>query len=324
MLFRISRCLKSDEALCKLALPAQEELVMRIVTLTLLVTLALAPVMSAQRTQVIAAQPASASASITSAPDPAINAVVSAVMPRVANWGPVKGLPFSATETTVREQTLSDSTVIKSTVEVQLWRDSEGRMRAESTLNSGTTTQGHIVTVWNPAEGKAITWVTGTSAVTFASATHLPESQLNSLISSQASAPSASQSGTRSSARQAGATPVARSAFSSDESASLRTETLSAETIAGLDATGTRTTQVIPAGTVNNDRDFTVVSETWTSSELKTTVRQMSSDPRTGTVTTELSGIDRSEPDSALFKPPAGMQVAETPEPAAAGSGTKR
>ena len=286
---------------------------MRILSLTLVATLALAPMLSAQRTQVTAAQPVSASASIASAPDPAINAVVSAVMPRVANWGPVKSLPFSATETTVREQTLSDGTVIKSTVEVQLWRDSEGRMRAESTLNSGAAPQGHIVTVWNPAEGKAITWVTGNSAVTFASATHLPESQLNSLLSSQASTPSASQSGSRTSLPQGAAMPVALSASSSQESANLRTDTLSPETIAGLEVAGTRATQVIAAGTVNNDRDFTVVSETWTSAELKTTVRQMSSDPRTGTVTTELSNVDRSEPDPALFKPPAGMKVAEIP-----------
>jgi hypothetical protein len=290
------------------------------ITWTLVATLVLTPMLSAQRTQVIAAQPAS----IASTPDPAINAVVSAVMPRVANWGPVKGLPFSATEMTVREQTLSDGTVIKSTVEVQLWRDSEGRMRAESTLNSGTTPQGHIVTLWNPAEGKAITWVTGNSAVTFTSATHLPESQLNSLLSSQASTPLASPTGARTPLQRTANTTVALSAFSSQESANLRTETLLPETIADLEVAGTRTTQLIPAGTVDNDRDFTVVSESWTSAELKTTVRQRSSDPRTGTMTTELSGIDRSEPDPTLFKPPAGMIVAEIPEPAAAGSGAKR
>jgi hypothetical protein len=317
--------LNGSEAKCKLALSAVEESFMRIVSWTILATLTLAPILSAQRTPaVIAVQPVSAPASIASAPDPAINAVVSAVMPRVANWGPVKGLPFSATETTVREQTLSDGTVIKSTVEVQLWRDSEGRMRAESTLNSGAAPQGHIVTVWNPAEGKAITWVTGNSAVTFASATHLPESQLNGLLSSQASAPSASQPGARSPLQRTADTPVALSASSSQENTNLRTETLSPETIAGLEVAGTRATQVIPAGTVDNDRDFTVVSETWTSAELKTTVRQLSSDPRTGTVTTELSGIDRSEPDPALFKPPAGLKVAEIPEPAAAGSGIRR
>jgi hypothetical protein len=316
--------LNGSEAKCKLALSAIEESFMRIVSWTILATLALAPILSAQRTQVIAAQPVSASASIASAPDPAINAVVSAVMPRVANWGPVKGLPFSATETTVREQTLSDGTVIKSTVEVQLWRDSEGRMRAESTLNSSAAPQGHIVTVWNPAEGKTITWVTGNSAVTFTSATHLPESQLNGLLNSQASAPSASPTRARTPLQRTAETPVALSASSSQESANLRTETLSPETVAGLEAAGTRATQLIPAGTVDNDRDFTVVSETWTSAELKTTVRQMSSDPRTGTVTTELSNVDRSEPDPALFKPPAGLKVAEVPEPAAAGSSARR
>jgi hypothetical protein len=298
---------------------------MRIVSWTILATLTLAPILSAQRTPaVIAVQPVSAPASVASAPDPAINAVVSAVMPRVANWGPVKGLPFSATETTVREQTLSDGTVIKSTVEVQLWRDSEGRMRAESTLNSGATPQGHIVTVWNPAGGRVISWVTGNSAVTFATAIHLPESQLNGWLSSHASAPSTSPTGARTPLQRTAETPVALSASSSQESANLRTETLSPETIAGLEVAGTRATQVIAAGTVDNDRDFTVVAETWTSAELKTTVRQMSSDPRTGTVTTELSNVDRSEPDPALFKPPAGLKVAEIPEPAAAGSGARR
>ena len=295
---------------------------MRPIAAILLAVLTVTPLASAQRT--MAATVAQPSATAASAPDPAIHAVISAVMPRAANWGAVKSLPFSATETTTREQNLSDGTVIKSTVEVQLWRDSEGRMRAESTLNSGSTPQGHIVTVWNPAEGKAITWVTGNSAVTFTSATHLPESQLNGLLNSQASTPSATQSGTRSSLPQGAAMPVALSVSSSQESANLRTETLSSETIAGLEVAGTRATQVIPAGTVDNDRDFTVVSETWTSAELKTTVRQMSSDPRTGTVTTELSNVDRSEPDPTLFKPPAGLKVAEIPEPAAAGSGARR
>jgi len=144
------------------------------------------------------------------------------------------------------------------------------------------------------------------------------------LLSSQASAPSASPASARSPLQRTADTPAVLSASSSQESANLRTETLSPETIAGLEAAGTRTTQLIPAGTVNNDRDFTVVSETWTSAELKTTVRQMSSDPRTGTVTTELSNVDRSEPDPALFKPPVGLKVAEIPEPAATDSGARR
>jgi hypothetical protein len=87
------------------------------------------------------------------------------------------------------------------------------------------------------------------------------------------------------------------------------------DNIAGLDAEGTRTTQVIPAGNEGNDRDITVISETWTSPELKIAVRQMTNDPRTGTVTIEITSIDRSEPDPGLFKPPEGYKEMNLPMP---------
>jgi hypothetical protein len=291
---------------------------MRIVSWTILAAISLTPLASAQsapnRTPVFGGQPAPAPAPIANNTDPAISAVVSAVMPSSPGLGPVKGAPFSATQTTVHEQTLADGTVIKSTVEVQLWRDAEGRMRAESTLKpaAGSTQQGHVVTVWNPLDGKAVTWVNGNQASNFASVIHLPELQLNGMMG--AAAPPAQGSSLR---QRVASMPA-------PASANIRTETLSPDTIAGLEVTGTRTTQVVPAGTVDNDRDFTVTSETWTSPELKTVVRQINSDPRTGTVTTELTNIDRSEPDPALFKPPAGYKMAENRDPADADSGVKR
>jgi hypothetical protein len=268
--------------------------------------LALAPLASAQRQAVLASQPASTTAS---APDPAIHAVISAVMPRAANWGAVKSLPFSATETTTREQNLSDGTVIKSTVEVQLTRDSEGRLRAESALkpDASGASRGRVVTLWNPNDGKSVTWISGNPSATFASVTHLPESQLNSFLSSLAATSTTSTSVPRQRLQTA-------SLASAQSSANLQTESLSEQSVGGVLATGTRTTQVIPAGTVDNDRDFTVVSETWTSADLKTTVRQVSSDPRTGTVTTELSNIDRTEPDATLFKVPANVRVTDLPD----------
>jgi hypothetical protein len=227
-------------------------------------------------------------------------------MPRVAAWGPVKGAPFSATETTVHEQTLSDGTVIKSTVEVRLCRDSEGRMRAESALTSNGGQPGRVITVWNPLEGKAVTWVSASQTASFTSISLLPEAQLNSLMAS------------------IGPHGGAATNTSSQTGANQQTESLSAETIGGVEATGTRVTQVVPAGTVNNDRDFTVTAESWISAELKTTVRQMTSDPRTGTVTTELSNIDRSEPDAALFKLPTGASATDIPEPSNSGAAGKR
>ncbi|HEY1257219.1 MAG TPA: hypothetical protein VGF01_20805 [Terracidiphilus sp.] len=274
------------------------------ISVSLLAALVLAPLASAQRPVVLAAQPAA-----SSTPDPAIHAVISAVMPRAANWGAVKSLPFSATETTTREQTLSDGTVIKSTVEVLFSRDSEGRLRADAPLkpDANGASQGRIVTLWNPNDGRSITWITGNPSATFASVTHLPESQLNSFLSTLATTPATS-------ARTPLQRSLTASLASAQDSSSLQAESLPEQSIAGVQATGARITQVIPAGTVDNDRDFTIVSETWTSADLKTTVRQVSSDPRTGTVTTELSNIDRTEPDPALFKVPANVRVTDLPE----------
>jgi hypothetical protein len=292
---------------------------MRIASWAILATLSIAYVAGAQSPSVrlpgpggMAGEPAPLS--IANTPDPAINAVVSAVMPRAFARGPVKGLPFSATQTTVHEQTLADGTLIKTTVEVLLWRDAEGRMRAESSpkSSSGDAPKVRLVSVWNPVERTALTWISGNPSVAFATAIHLPESQLNGMVGALASAP---PSGALASPRQSLSV-----ALPNPGNTNLHTETLPQDNIAGLDVEGTRTTQVIPAGTVDNDRDITVVSETWTSPELKFTVRQITSDPRSGTVTTELSNIDRSEPDSALFKPPAGSTVMDIPVPPVAGT----
>jgi len=54
-----------------------------------------------------------------------------------------------------------------------------------------------------------------------------------------------------------------------------------------------------------------VTSETWTSPELRITVRLVKDDPRTGKVTTELTNIDRSDPAPSLFKPPVGYAVVD-------------
>lgn len=299
---------------------------MRIVSWTILASLSLASLASAQSAQQRipvngAGDTASAPASIAYTPDPAIAAVVSAVMPKaIVGMGAVKGAPFSATQTTVREQTLSDGTVIKSSVDVLLSRDSEGRVRAESTLNhkSSDAQQTHVVAVWNPVERTEMSWVSGSQSGTIATVLHLPEMQLNGMMA-VVSAPPPPPAGTLSRSMLA-----APASSAGQNAANIKTEALPADSIAGLEVTGTRTTQVVPTGTIDNDRDFTVTSEAWFSPELKITMRQLTSDPRTGTVTTDLTNIDRSEPDTALFKPPAGSRLMDLPDPTAAGSGAKR
>jgi hypothetical protein len=317
--------LNANQAQSKLALSAEMELLMRIASWAILTVLSIASLARAQDSpqripRDIASEPASVSApvSIMQTPDPVIAAVVAATMPGVGDRNPVKGMPFAATETIVHEQTLADGTTIKNTGEVRVWRDAEGRKRGEGTrkLSSGSMPQLHIVSVWDPVEGVMKTWTSGSQPEKVAMVMHLPffkPSGSSDLVSSN---PSTGVRGFVLPRTQPAATQAVVSApVPSRNATSIHTETLPPDNIAGLDAEGTRTTQVIPAGNEGNDRDITVISETWTSPELKIAVRQMTNDPRTGTVTIEITSIDRSEPDPGLFKPPEGYKEMNLPMP---------
>lgn len=60
-------------------------------------------------------------------------------------------------------------------------------------------------------------------------------------------------------------------------------EALGQQTIEGVPAEGKRTTSVIPAGAIGNEQDIKIVSETWYSSDLQTTISSTRMDPRMGT-----------------------------------------
>ena len=78
-------------------------------------------------------------------------------------------------------------------------------------------------------------------------------------------------------------------------------------------AQGQRTTVTIPAGTMGNDRPLVTVSERWFSPELGVVVMSRHSDPRFGTSTYRLTGIDRREPPAAQFEIPADYKMQEGP-----------
>ena len=90
-------------------------------------------------------------------------------------------------------------------------------------------------------------------------------------------------------------------------------EDLGSQTIEGVKAEGTRSTITIPAGKVGNDKPLVIVSERWVSPELGLTLLSRHSDPRLGTTTYRLTGIDRREPPAALFETPPGYTVEEGP-----------
>jgi len=110
---------------------------------------------------------------------------------------------------------------------------------------------------------------------------------------------------------------IPTSCFTSN--ANIQTEALPQDNIAGLDVIGTRTTQVIPAGTADNDRDIHVVSGDLDLAGTELHGTPDSSDPRSGTITTELSNVDRVEPDPASSNARwlQGMDIPQRPLPAA-------
>ncbi len=98
-------------------------------------------------------------------------------------------------------------------------------------------------------------------------------------------------------------------------------ESLGKQVFEGVEAEGTRTTFVIPAGEIGNERPIEVVNERWYSPELQMVVMSRHTDPRFGETIYRLTNISRDEPAKSLFEVPAGYTVKEgMPGPPAPGA----
>jgi hypothetical protein len=73
----------------------------------------------------------------------------------------------------------------------------------------------------------------------------------------------------------------------------------------GVRANGERTTWVIEAGRVGNERPIQIVREVWTAPELLLTVLSRDFDPRSGEVNYRLKNLKRGEPEAELMRVPA-------------------
>ncbi len=87
------------------------------------------------------------------------------------------------------------------------------------------------------------------------------------------------------------------------------------KTMEDVFVTGTRTRRTIPAGQIGNDNPIRIVTEVWTSPDLKTVVYSRRDDPRMGEQTFRLTNIVRSEPDASLFTVPPDFKVMDGPQP---------
>ena len=86
-----------------------------------------------------------------------------------------------------------------------------------------------------------------------------------------------------------------------------------------LRAHGERTTWVIEAGRMGNEKPIQITREVWTAPDLVLTVSSRDFDPRSGEVTYRLKGVRRGEPDASLMRVPADYGQGRAPGPKASG-----
>ena len=223
----------------------------------------------------------------------------------------VKGAPYSATMNNESIQTLADGNRIVQTSTGTVLRDSHGRTRQDAALpaigNLSAASAPHLVFIQDPVAGTSFTL-----KLTDKTAWKNPTPPAGK------GAPGASvRSGTFFIHTEGGMPPLPppppmlaeTKRLAGDEQTEANTESLGSQTMEGVAVNGVRTTRSIPAGQVGNDRPINIVTEVWTSTDLKTIVSSKRNDPRMGEQTFQLTNIVRAEPDPSLFAVPSDFKI---------------
>jgi hypothetical protein len=223
----------------------------------------------------------------------------------------VKGAPYSATMNNESIQTLADGNRIVQTSTGTVLRDSQGRTRQDAALpaigNLSAASAPHLVFIQDPVAGTSYTLnLTDKTA------------WKNPTPPAGKGTPGASvASGTFFIHTEGGMPPLPppppmlaeTKRLAGDGQTEANTESLGSQTMEGVAANGVRTTRTIPAGQVGNDRPISIVTDVWTSTDLKTIVSSKRNDPRMGEQTFRLTNIVRAEPDPSLFAVPSDFKI---------------
>lgn len=203
---------------------------------------------------------------------------------------PVTGAPYSGVQATQSQQTLADGNQITRQEQSKVYRDSQGRVRIEHPMNRGWATAGKtpqtVITIFDPVAGYS----------------YMLNPATMTAVKRPLPPPKSTQGDSSSNSRLHAKGPGI-------SGAQVQTENLGTQTISGVSAAGTRTTETIPAGAIGNQQPLQVVRETWVSADLKVPVLIKSSDPRFGNMTMQLTNIVQTEPDPTLFQIPSSYTV---------------
>jgi len=200
----------------------------------------------------------------------------------------VTGAPFSAVAVSETIQTFADGNHISRKTQTNLFRDSQGRVRKEVTLNLLA------------ASGQSKSFVFINDAVAGADFILHPESKTAEKMAVR---------GPRGAFR--GDLQDKITYRSREAGANFIKEDLGTQTIVGVSCQGTRITRTIPAGQIGNEKSITIVHESWYSADLQMMVMSKRSNPWSGETTYTLTNIQRAEPNAALFTVPSDFTVTE-------------
>lgn len=206
----------------------------------------------------------------------------------------VTGAPFSGSFSVQTTQAMADGNQIQRNTTGTVARDSQGRMRRDLTLpaigpwstsGSGEAAPPHAVFIDDPVAG-----------------THYILQPDKKTAETLRRPPADFREGK----------DHAENRSERRDSSDVVTTDLGTQTINGIAAQGTRTTHTIPAGKIGNLKPIVIVSERWYSTDLQTNVMTKRTDPRTGeTTVTQLTNIQRAEPDASLFQVPADYTITQ-------------
>jgi hypothetical protein len=242
---------------------------------------------------------------------------------------PVLGAPYSATITNESIQTLADGNRLVQTSAGTTARDSQGRTRQDTVLppigNLSAANAPHLVFIHDPVAQASYTLnLSEKTAQKMPALPPLGGVGIPGVAGATVTMRVVEGHGAPSAPPEADAMPTTIAApapgmffekhLVTAEQDQGNTEDLGSQTMEGVLVNGVRTTHTMPAGQIGNERAITIVTEVWTSPDLKTVVYSKRSDPRMGEQTFRLTNIVRAEPSPSLFTVPADFKIVDGPQ----------
>ena len=240
----------------------------------------------------------------------------------------VRGAPYSAQAVTEVSQTLSDGNKVHRVTTGAVYRDGQGRTRIEAVPGgmgplAPAGEQAQLTTITDPVAG--FTYVLDPAQKT---ATKVPLRGAGRMMGGRMG-PGMGHGGMGQGMGPGGGMGqgmgpgggewmMHSGPFASND---LKTETLAAKQIEGVQAEGRRVTTTILAGQIGNERPIVTVTERWFSPQLQVLMLMTHNDPRMGQNSYKLTKVTLGEPDHSLFELPAGYTVVEGKPAAFEGNG---